>query len=558
MDNSPIPNLSPTYYWDYFQYVLRYVTKHYAELLDENERTFIHDFETSSFAAQCLYLRLASRRTIWFQEDLLQYPEIPSLEDAKRELFHLNLLERIGQTEGQSAYACLANLNKAICFDLIQIPGQKSPVPKSVSKPVLLQYILENLREEELLLRLEQLHISLIRPLQTTYFHFIQFLFFGSRNHDLTDFVVRDLGHRQFIDIDEADLVPYFSNREEAIQKWRISIWREWFFEKSKEENAVEEVMASWQANMWPLVPELLELCIGSFERTLFHVARWLERQGELEMALSLYEESLAGASLERRVRLLLKLKRIDEAMMWARTGLELISNPKERHFFEDFLLKQASKKQIKQVTASLKEAEKLAISMEWKDQVEEGVVDYFRNQGYYAAFTENRVWKNLMGLWFWELIFQQNKSGFHHPFQYAPSHYARENFAIDLADEFRTYLNLIEDEGSWWELMKQNAEKNQGKMNPLVDWQNLDFDLLQRLVHVIPKSSLLEVVSYMWHHLATHSKGFPDLFIQKGEEYAFIEVKSPNDHLSAIQYFWHDFFRQQEIAIRLIRVEWV
>ncbi|MDF0694751.1 VRR-NUC domain-containing protein [Aquirufa ecclesiirivi] len=558
MNNSPIPNLSPTYYWDYFQYVLRYVTKHYAELLDEKEKAFIHEFENASFSAQCLYLRLASRRTIWFQEDQLHYSEIESLEAAMTELFHLNLLERIGQSDGQSVYACLNNLNKSICFDLIQIPGQKSPLAKSVAKSVLYQYIVENLSEVELVQRLENLQIGLIRPLQTTYFHFIQFLFFGSRNHDLTDFVIRDLGHRQFIEIDEADLVPYFSNREEAIQKWRVSIWREWFFEKSKEDHAVDEVMASWQSNMWPLIPELLELCIGSFERTLFHVARWLERQDELEMALSLYEESLAGASLERRVRLLVKLKRLDEALMWARTGLELISNPKERHFFEDFLLKQASKKQIKQVTASLKEAEKLTISIEWKDQVEEGVVDYFRNQGYYAAFTENRVWKNLMGLWFWELIFQQNRSGFHHPFQYAPSHYARENFAIDSAAEFHTLLKLFDDEKSWWDLLEQNAVQNQGKMNPLVDWQNLDFDLIQRLVRVIPKSALVEVVSFMWQHLATHAKGFPDLFIQKGEEYAFIEVKSPNDHLSAIQFFWHDFFRQQEIAVRLIRIEWI
>ncbi|MCZ2473835.1 VRR-NUC domain-containing protein [Aquirufa ecclesiirivi] len=558
MDNSPIPNLSPTYYWDYFQYVLRYVTKHYAELLDEKEKAFIYEFENASFSAQCLYLRLASRRTIWFQEDQLHYSEIESLEAAMTELFHLNLLERIGQSNGQSVYACLNNLNKSICFDLIQIPGQKSPLAKSVAKSVLYQYIVENLSEEELVQRLEKLQIGLIRPLQTTYFHFIQFLFFGSRNHDLTDFVIRDLGHRQFIEIDEADLVPYFSKREEAIQKWRVSIWREWFFEKSKEDHAVDEVMASWQANMWPLIPELLELCIGSFERTLFHVARWLERQGELEMALSLYEESLAGASLERRVRLLVKLKRLDEALMWARTGLELISNPKERHFFEDFLLKQASKKQIKQVTASLKEAEKLTISIEWKDQVEEGVVDYFRNQGYYAAFTENRVWKNLMGLWFWELIFQQNRSGFHHPFQYAPSHYARENFANDSAAEFHTLLKLFDDEKSWWDLLEQNAAQNQGKMNPLVDWQNLDFDLIRRLVRVIPKSALVEVVSFMWQHLATHAKGFPDLFIQKGEEYAFIEVKSPNDHLSAIQFFWHDFFRQQEIAVRLIRIEWI
>ena len=50
----------------------------------------------------------------------------------------------------------------------------------------------------------------------------------------------------------------------------------------------------------------------------------------------------------------------------------------------------------------------------------------------------------------------------------------------------------------------------------------------------------------HFWKNASTHAKGFPDLFIFRGEEYAFIEVKSPNDHLSAIQHDWHQFFREQ------------
>ncbi|RXK47670.1 VRR-NUC domain-containing protein [Aquirufa rosea] len=558
MDTSQQVPLSPTYYWYYFQYILRYVAKHYTHILDEHEQVFIRDFESASFFAQCLYLRLASRRSTWFQEDQLNYPEIESMEAVIVELMHLNFLEKIEQSENEVIFSCLGNLTKSICLEILHKPGDKNPLPKSVSKPVVVQYIQENLTERDFISRLQELGISLIRPLRTTYFQFIQFLFFGSRHHDLTDFVVRDLGHRQFINIQEEDLVPYFSSREEAVQKWRISIWREWFFEKSKEEKSVEKILNSWRSHMWPLLPELVELCLGSFERTLFHVARWLERKGELESALSMYEESLAGASLERRVRLLAKLKRLDEAKMWARTGLELIANPKERHFFEDFLLKQESKKQIKQVTSSLKEAEKLAISSEWKENVEEGVAEYFRSKGYYAAFTENRVWKNLLGLWFWELIFRPQGTGFHHPFQYAPSHYAQENFIMALSNEFQNLLQLLESEHQLMGLLKQNASKYQGQMNPLVDWQRLDFDVIERILQVIPRAALKEVISYMWQHLGTHAKGFPDLFIQKGVDYAFVEVKSPNDHLSAIQYFWHDFFKQQQISMRLIRVEWM
>ena len=51
--------------------------------------------------------------------------------------------------------------------------------------------------------------------------------------------------------------------------------------------------------------------------------------------------------------------------------------------------------------------------------------------------------------------------------------------------------------------------------------------------------------------------EGFPDLFIFKDSEYQFIEVKSPTDHLSAIQYFWHDFLRKAGIETQLCRVVW-
>jgi len=48
----------------------------------------------------------------------------------------------------------------------------------------------------------------------------------------LTEFVVRDLGHRQYVDINEDDFIPYFTTRKEIEDKWQISLWREWFFEQ--------------------------------------------------------------------------------------------------------------------------------------------------------------------------------------------------------------------------------------------------------------------------------------------------------------------------------------
>jgi hypothetical protein len=72
-----------------------------------------------------------------------------------------------------------------------------------------------------------------------------------------------------------------------------------------------------------------------------------------------------------------------------------------------------------------------------------------------------------------------------------------------------------------------------------------------------VSSESLKQVCLHFWKNASTHAKGFPDLFIYRGQEYAFIEVKSPNDHLSAIQHDWHQFFREQKIEIKLLRVVW-
>jgi hypothetical protein len=90
-----------------------------------------------------------------------------------------------------------------------------------------------------------------------------------------------------------------------------------------------------------------------------------------------------------------------------------------------------------------------------------------------------------------------------------------------------------------------------------LIDWYTLDIELIRELVHRVPQESLALVLRYLWTHLSTHAKGFPDLFIYKDSEYQFIEVKSPTDHLSAIQYFWHDFLIKTGIKFELYRVAW-
>lgn len=556
MIQQPIPDLSPFYYWENFNYVLGYVKKQYQNLLSGSEIIFIQDFENLPKESQCLYLRLASRRALWFREEKLSYGEISQISLRINELVENGFVRFVSTQDSVNLGPILSVFSKKECIALASKLAHFPTYASNISKDDLVH--LCKPFGNELLQQLNEISARLICPVQLEYFTFIQFLFFGTKFRDMSEFVIRDLGHRQYVEVNEEEFIPYFQTRKEAMEKWKISLWRERFQELSKDSGSIYELVGSWNQDILPMYEDISDVAIGSFERALFSLGRWLERLGYMELALDIYEPSLSGLSFERRVRILAKLKRIEEALLLAKLGLEFGFSPKETHFFEDFILKQNSKKHIKAVTQSLKLSPTLLIDIKWKGNVEMGVIQYFENLGYSAHFTENHLWKNILGILCWDLVFDEKQTGIHHPFQWAPSHYSSEGFTLGKEKDFEEKIGLLASLDLFFAHALQIKKNHEGKLNPLIDWYTLDIELIRELVHRVPQESLAQVLRYLWTHLSTHAKGFPDLFVFKDSEYQFIEVKSPTDHLSAIQYFWHDFLIKKGIKFELYRVAWV
>ena len=442
--------------------------------------------------------------------------------------------------------AVLQVLTKHACVNLIKEISTSKESFKALSKQALVDLLVDKPLSQSFQTS------DWIKPLQLDLYHFCSFLFFGSKNRDLKEFVVRDLGHRQYVEVAEEDFQPYFTSRKEIDDKWQLSIWREWFYEQQDKLDP-GKLKASLFESIIPMANDLSELAIPAYERLLFQVGRFLERQNYLPNALEIYELAGSAQALERRVRILAKLKRLDEALQWAEFGQLHVENPTELHFFQDFIARQASKKQVKQVTGRLKKAAKIEIDGSYQGSVEQGLIDYYAEQGYYSVFSENGVWKNILGLLTWELIFTDRSAGFHHPFQYAPT----IDFTQVNPERFLELIDLLHDRPHVLAHMRSVAEQHQGVINPLVDWMHLNWELIERVLACVEVNALQQVLQLMWSRLSTHAKGFPDLFIQRGDEYAFVEVKSPNDHLSAIQHFWHDSFAELGIPVSLIRVVW-
>ena len=96
------------------------------------------------------------------------------------------------------------------------------------------------------------------------------------------------------------------------------------------------------------------------------------------------------------------------------------------------------------------------------------------------------------------------------------------------------------------------------GMANVLVDWSDSLLALVNQLIAVLDVAQLRLILLEMARNVREHTRGFPDLLVWRDSgEYAFVEVKSPTDHLGAQQLHWLEFFQTIGVTGMVMRVIW-
>ncbi|MCL9777202.1 hypothetical protein [Vibrio methylphosphonaticus] len=121
--------LAPKYYLDNFQTLLGYVKHLYADLLNQEEHRWIERFAELTEDAQCLLIRLMTRKGEWFRSDKLHYSELQSIDHCIDELVDKQFI-----STNSTDFATLAStlLTKAEILDFYP------DLPKTTRKPELL------------------------------------------------------------------------------------------------------------------------------------------------------------------------------------------------------------------------------------------------------------------------------------------------------------------------------------------------------------------------------------------------------------------------------------
>lgn len=549
--------LPPKYYLTYFDYLIGFVADMYGHLLTEPEIRFISGYRGLPEDARCLFIRMSNRKGRYFKTGSLSYPEIADTAGMLRYLLE-NGYARVPENNPEDDAAPLLDLLTKP--ELMEVTARLEPVimpHKSIKKADLVRWLLHEY-DPALLVRTILTSAGIVEVLFSKEVELMKFLFFGNQYDDMTEFVVRDLGHVRFQSFDEESLSRKFQSRKEIDDALLVSFFRELFAGMSVSAPP-EEVYDWFFLNHSEILPGLSETALPALDRLVLKVAGWTERNKLSPQALELYNLTDAPPARERRARLLYKLGYAEEASSLCAELTASPQNADELYFGRDFSEKiaRSGKKTIRRTTIALHDADVITLPGDYRHRVELGAAHYYINLGYDAFFSENVTWRSIFGLLFWDVIYDTNVRAIHHPLQRVPSDFFLPDFYPKREHLLKQRIRQLDTPGKISNTLAATFGEKYGTANVMVGWHENLLDQVLTITRLLSVDQLFRILMEMATDLREKTRGFPDLLIWKDDSYSFVEIKSPTDHLSSGQLYWQHFFKDIGVSGRIVRVKW-
>ncbi len=550
------PELAPDYYLSNFRFLVDWVWARYRDLLTEEEQTFVETFYGLGRDAQCLLVRLCSRKGPLFRQDKLNYSEIVDLDGAAQEL----VVSGLAHADIPIGLSVLANaLTKN---ELVTLFGDEIGALKKARKDELVEHLSAQFSETKpwAVWTADQLGNALYLDNQAIINNLL-LLFFGNVYQDLTEFVLQDLGLYRYENYPIDPRHRVFNSRNELDQYWHLV--------QLREQLEIDNSLPNLQRLTTEISTHLQGDCASEKirrrrARLINQIAYDLERAGEHLLALELYEQSHLPPARERRVRLLEKQGNYQAA--WALLN-ELISQPQTEeelqvaHRMAPRLAKKLFINFTKVTRGKLNEQHLVLNPLMHEDgyplRVEEVVRLSVDHETTPCIYTENALLCGLFGLWLWPEMFRGIEGAFANPFQAAPLDIHQENFAANRPGIAELW-KLIESDTHHAPMLKTWDEKF-GVANYFVSWSFLRRELVELALACIPARDLKIIFERMLFDIKSNRSGLPDLiqFYPAQKNYRMIEVKGPGDRIQDNQQRWLDYFLKHQIPAEVWYVRW-
>lgn len=532
------------YYLSNFYKGLNWLVERYADLLSEQEHSFIQRFTQLEQAAQALLVRMIMRKGPHFRASKLVYPEIGCPRAAAAPLLEAGWLES------------RADLTLSELFEHLRKDELIRHLPDARPHA--------RLKKNELLALLTP-HYATARPfaqwcpeLDEPLFSLtigelcerLRLMFFGNLRQDWSEFVLADLGIFRYETVDIAPESRGFRQREDldiylAIQRCR----QEW-----EASLAHDQVLATLQT----LKCETPYL-VHRRDKLRFDIAQQLEREGDFHPALHLYEQCSYPGARQRRVRVLERLHRLEEAYALAREAHQAPENQAELQLIERALVRLERQlgmgKPTRPPEAPVK---RLELVLPAASGVELAVAEHLASDDAPVFYVENTLVCGLFGLLCWEAIFTPVSGAFFHPFHAGPADLYSPDFRSRRAEVFDRCLQRL-DNGEYHQHLRTMFAAKQGIQSPFVYWGVFDESLLELALQCIPAAHIKAWCLRLLGDLRANRAGMPDLiqFWPGERRYRMVEVKGPGDRLQDNQRRWLAFCAEHGMPVEVCYVGW-
>ncbi|QYK14741.1 VRR-NUC domain-containing protein [Shewanella rhizosphaerae] len=562
------------YYLSNFQLMLEGVASRYGDLLDEVELGFIDTFSALSCDAQCLLVRLISRKGPWFCEAQLSYSEIETIPGAISELGEQSLIcyEQPEMTWllHKSTKAELIQALVEISQALVETRGataregalpnetgfhadQRQVDIKRLKKSELIQYAQETGLLAHLLRRLAPAqHWFCLSP-QAVYRRF-ELLYFERMSQSLSQFILADLGIHNFEAYSTSIASRSFNTRAEIEGLYSLStLYRE--FEEGGLSGKPSDISIEKFDLFCQRLTELPDFTKEAGNEKLNRMtqglwlmaARQLERLGHFECALALYGNTKRPPSRERQARCLNKLGRDDEALEFVE--LMLASPMEESERLVARRLQKSLHRSLGRAAPKPWQGEFDTFKLECQrtvndesiegeelnaERVEQCAARHLStaqgNKLRLCVEVENRLFCSMFGLAFWDIIFSDVGGAFANPYQSRPSDMYQSEFYPRRKQAIDKRLAALASGDT--QMIMEHFHQKRGITNDWVHWplfEELSFDdlglesaqsrdkdqtplLLQLALTAFSGAFLAKLFRQMLFDLRYYRAGFPDL----------------------------------------------
>ncbi|WP_174906740.1 VRR-NUC domain-containing protein [Burkholderia diffusa] len=545
---------SPTppafYYLTNFERALAWLGERYDDLLDAREHAFLRDFAQLPKVSRALLVRMLMRSGSDFRASKLVYDEIGSTLDAATPLVELGWVDPAPALTLDELFALSTKADLLKVFPSLGAhAGERKPD------------WLERLRPahdvaQPLDAWCAQADDRVLRVTVGALCDRLRLMFFGNLHQDWSEFVLADLGVFQYESVPFAPSSRAFQQRDdietylalqtcrEALDAWPDDLPFDALLQAIDAVGCVQPWLATRRAKL------------------LFTLGQTCERRADWTAALDAYARSAWPGSRHRRIRVLERCGRDDDALALALEARSAFESDEERQRVERMLPRlQRRLGQRVERAGSAPDVPRETLVLARPDafvSVEYAVRDHLARPDAPVHYVENTLINSLFGLLCWEPVFAAVPGAFFHPFQRGPADLHAPDFAVRRTAAFAACFAQL-DSGAYRDTIRRHYATKMGLQSTFVFWGVLTDELLDEALACLPPEHLRLWFTRLLSDIRGNRSGLPDLvrFWPGERRYELIEVKGPGDRLQDNQTRWLAYCIAHAMPVRVVDVEW-